>query len=132
MELKNTVIISNQDLKSAKKLLKNLLQEKETLLMIVLGNDEQANTAITAADVRAGAVIQGFKRKVAWIQDKNLFETLYDSKSIPPGNSGFTIDQLDNVIALSISLDKIIKDVIKTGDTIDPLRIEQAFLAAGT
>jgi hypothetical protein len=132
MQLNRTIIISSEDNSIAKELFKNLVQEEDVILMVILGNDEKAKKAVKYADARARVEIQGFQRKVAWVLNKTFFkEELYPEVSLDKGESDFSIEKIDEIVAFSVSLSDTIKDVIKTNEKIDFSRIELAFLEAG-
>lgn len=132
MQLNRTIIISSEDSSIAKELYKNLVQEEDVILMVVLGNDEKAKKAAKYADARARVEIQGFKRKVAWVLNKTFFkEELYPEVSLDKGESDFSIEKTDEIVAFSVSLSDTIKDVIMVNEKIDFSRIELAFLEAG-
>jgi hypothetical protein len=132
MQLQQTTTISGGD-SAAKQELATALKEEDVLLVVVLGNDEKAEQAVEAADVRAEVTIQGFDRKVLWVQEKSVFTDVFsEDADISAGDSDFTVEGIDSIVAVSISKDKVIKDVVKDTDTIDFFRMETAFLEAGT
>jgi hypothetical protein len=131
MKLERTTIITGDD-KSAAQSLTESLSENEVLFIIVLGTGDYADDAVEAADVRAGVTVLGFKRKVIWVKEKPLFKSFFETDDpLAIGESDFKMSNLDEVAAISVSMDKVIKDVIMATDTIDFFRMETAFLEAG-
>jgi hypothetical protein len=131
MQLERTTIITGED-SAAVQLLTEALAEKEVLFVVVLGTGDNANEAAEAADIRAAVTVMGFKRKVIWIEEKQAFKKCFETdKPVTVGDSGFTIDELDKVAAISTSLEKVIKDMILESETIDFFRMETAYLEAG-
>jgi hypothetical protein len=131
MQLKKTTSISAGG-SEAKQECAAALNEKDILLVVVLGSDEKAEQAVEAADIRAETTVQGFQRKVLWIKEKTVFTDVFSGDAdISVGDSDFAVDNINEIVALSISLDKTIKDVILETDIIDNFRMEEAFLKAG-
>ncbi|MGE5340158.1 MAG: hypothetical protein ACM3SY_01635 [Candidatus Omnitrophota bacterium] len=132
MDFNHTIMISKDDKGEGKKRLVDLMKARDVIWVIVLGNDARAQEAVQYADARAEVIVQGFRRQVIWIKDRSFFKDFpYKEVNISAGNSGFSIDQIDNILAFSISPDRVIMDVIKTTDPIDLLAMEETFLKAG-
>ena len=130
MKLDHTIIIPASDTTLAQKLFNSLIYGEDVLVVVVLGNDEISTNAVQIADKRAKAVVAGYERKVAWILDRNTL--LQEINKIKPGTHDITNVDLSSVTAFSVSLSNKVADIIFAYDTIDYVRIEQAFLAAGT
>ncbi len=129
MKLDRTVIIPTTDHSLAQKLFKSLIYDEDVLVVVVLGEDEDSTSAVQYADKRAKAVVAGYERKVAWIRNRNILET--EIKQIAAGKKDISKEDLTKVIAFSVSLNNKVADIIYTGEIIDYVRIDYAFLKAG-
>lgn len=129
MKLDHTVIMPTKNRSLAQALFNSLIYEEDVLVMVVLGEDEIATLAVKYADKRANAVVAGFERKVAWIRDRNILKK--EIKALPAGSQDISKENLSNVIAFSVSLSNKVAEIIHTGETIDYVSIDHAFLKAG-
>ena len=130
MNLNHTTILPSDNFPLAKELFTSLMQEQDVLTVIVFGDDELSKNAVQCADVRAQASPGGFERKVAWMLDRGMFNKL--KNLISDGAIKVSDIEITKTIGIATSLTDQIMDVIKTADTIDFIRMEKAFLRAGT
>lgn len=129
MTLERTTIIPTEDQQQAQELFQNAIGEEDMLVMVVLGDDETANTAVNVADRVADTVIAGFGRKVVWIKDKMFLEE--EIIALEAGAVDISNEDLSGIAAFTLSLDKTVMYIIRTADDDIELRVERAFLAAG-
>lgn len=131
MQLNNTTILTAGNPDSAKSLLKSHFAMNDILTVVVFGNGSLANKVVEQADIRAEGTIAGISRKVVWMQDPGLLSFL--GTLINDGKS-FTIESIDTNkhIGISISKDKYLMDIIPGNPEPDYIRIELAFINAGT
>lgn len=131
MELNNTIILPGDNDTLSKQLLTSLIQKEDVVTVIIFGSDAKAEDAVQKADFRAGQVISGISRKVAWMQNPSLLTFLKTiiAPSSAPDPSGIDLTQY---IGISISMTAILKDVIPIDPVPDFMRMEIAFLQAST
>jgi hypothetical protein len=123
MRLDRTILLPTDDVNLACRLLNSVVFDEDCIVTIVFGDTEEAKNAVVKADRRAGAVLAGIGRKVAWARQPSAINNILDK--IQPG---FTTN---GVVAISVSLANKVADTLRTGETIDFARIEQLFLRAG-
>jgi hypothetical protein len=130
MKLDHTIILPPDNPALATELFTSLIEEQDVLTLIILGDDDVSKNAVQCADVRANASPGGFERKVAWMLDRDMFDTLKGLIN----DGAIKVADIDKTktIGIAISLTDQAMDVIKTTDTIDFIRMEKAFLKAGT
>jgi len=129
MLLERTTIIPTDDKIKAQELFRSAIDEKDVLVLVVLGDDETANTVVKEADRVADIVIAGFGRKVIWIKDKTILEV--EIKALEKGDVDISNEDLSGIVAFSVSLDKTVMYIIRDTDDDIEFRVEEAFLAAG-
>lgn len=125
MQLEKTVIIPTDDKNLAQELFKSVIYDEDVLVVVVLGDDEEAKEAAKKADKVALWDIQGRKRKVLWVRNKELLKNEIEAVEI--GDAGISKEDLYNAVAFSISLGDVVADIIKKGDKISLLRMDLAF-----
>lgn len=130
MELNKTIIIPTDNQQLAQQLFNSVVYEEDTLVLVVLGEDEKAIKAVKGADRMSQLVIQGYKRKVIWIRDRAVLSD--EIEALKPGDEDISQADLENVVGFSISLAETVMDIIGTDDDINILRMEMAFLKAGS
>jgi hypothetical protein len=128
MELNKTIIIPTDSKQLARELFNSVVYEEDTLVLVVLGEDEKATKAVKGADRMAQIVIQGYKRKVIWIRDRAVLAD--EIKALKPGDADISQTDLKNVVGFSVSLAETVMDIIGTDADINILRMEMAFLNA--
>jgi len=133
-EYQYLTIIPMDDIKKAGELFKGIVDVEATLLLVILGDDSQAQKTAEYAENLGNTVIASFKRNSAWVKDKVFFkDNLFNGMGISVGDSGFSIDNIDAVTAFSISPDKKeIRDIVGATERITMRRIDKAFFRAGT
>jgi len=130
MQLDRTTILPSDNPLLAKELFTSLMQEQDVLTIIILGNDAISRNAVQCADVRAQSSPGGFERKVAWMLSKDMFDDLKGLIS----DGTVIVNNIDTTqtCGIAVSLTDQAMDVIKITDTIDFIRMEKAFLKAGS
>jgi len=129
MELNNTIILpcDNDDL--SKRLLTSLVQMEDVITVIIFGRDANAEDAVKKADVRGGAVVAGFERKIAWMQNTALL--IFLSTLIKEGEGGRPDSiNIQEHIGIAISLTDKLMDKIPLNPSPDFIRMELAFITA--
>ncbi len=129
MQLKRTLIIPTDDIDLARDMFNDLVYEQDKLMVIVLGDDDEARLAIKYADSRARLVVAGFERSSVWIRDKQLLAK--EIMALKNASELFPTDGIDSVVALSVSIADKVADVIRSGSEIDFVRVELAYAKAG-
>lgn len=116
----------------AKQLLVDAFRGNDILWVLVLGNDESARIAVKNADLRAQTPpIAGYHRRVVWVCSRELFKNVFNNLGISAEDPPFSVDDIENIVALGVSPEKKIKAVLIIGDTIDLIVMENLFLKAG-
>ena len=131
MPLTNTIILPAGDAGLSKSRLTDLLKKNDILTVLIFGKDVSAENAVEKADVRANGTVSGIARKVAWMQDPGLLSFLKTLIADGPEN---TVDSIDTGIhiGIAISMDHKLMDVIPKNPDPDYIRMELAFINAGT
>jgi len=129
MGLDRTLLIPGDDEEFAGELFRQVIEDEDCLLVVVLGDDDKSHQAAKCADARAQVVMYGYRRKVVWIRDRNLLaEQILNLKK---GTASLSKTSLKNVVAFSVSLADAVMDVVNAREPIDFVRFEKAFLKAG-
>lgn len=129
MKLNHTLIIPTDDKILAQKMFESLIYDEDFLLVIVLGDDDIAQKAVKYADSRARISIAGYERKVVWIRNREILSK--EIKALNDGLASLPKDNLERVVAFSVSFSDTVMDVILSSETIDFLRLDLAFNKAG-
>lgn len=129
MTLERTVIIPAENQELAQRLFKTIIYDEDVLVVVVLGNDPISEQAVKCADKRAKVVVQGFERKVAWIQDRDTLANKI--RQLKPGQADISKEDLAGVVAFSVSLGNTVMDIVRVNEEINFLRMDIAFLEAG-
>jgi len=128
MALDNTTILPVGDSTASRNLLTGLLNEN-VLLVVIFGNDANAQKAQTIADFKAKTVTAGISRKVAWMQDKSMLSLLMGL--LKPGDIPSSDIDLSQHIGISVSLADVLMYLIPTNPAPTEITMELAFVAAG-
>ena len=131
MELKNTITLKPDEPEKSKDQLRSLLTKTDLLKVIIFGMGKSSLNGVETADVRAGAVISGIGRKAVWMQDTNLLTFL---KTVIKDGPELAVPDIDLTIhiGISLSLDNQLMDLIPEIPEPDYIRMELAYLNAGT
>ena len=129
MQLDRTVIFPTDNLLLARLLYQSLVHEEAVLVLFVLGEDELALKTVSLADKLARIEILEFNRKVAWCRDRNIFTEEFSK--LTAGKADLTGEDLDQVVAFSLSLSDAVMDIVRRDEIIDFVRIDDAFFRAG-
>lgn len=131
MQLNNTIILPAGNPISAKILLTSLFAKDDILTVVVFGNDSLAAKAVEEADVRAEGNVAGIVRKVVWMQDPGLLPFI--GTLINDGPT-FLVNSINihSHIGIAISMNHNLLDVIPRNPEPDYIRMELAFINAGT
>jgi hypothetical protein len=130
MTLNHTVIVPGDDPKLARQLFSAAVNDEDTLLIVVLGDNKDSRRAVQCADRRANVVVEGFGRKVVWIRNREILTK--EIKSLKAGLADLSVEHMKEVIAFSLSLDDTVMDIVRMNDSISFIRMESAFLKGGT
>ncbi len=130
MELKSTIILS-VDNRGASQELTELLQKYDSLVIVIFGNDSLSESAIEMADIRAEGIVSGIVRKVVWMQDLALLPSLM---ALITDNADLYSDRIDPNyhIGIAISMENKLMDIIERDPEPDFIRMELAYINAGT
>lgn len=93
----------------------------ETSLKLVVLNN--FNNFVEMADSVAQQTPMGFERRIVWVKNKDI-EMLKNQFSELP-------DEIENIIAFSLSTINKVAFILNKGDTINSPRIDRAFIKAG-
>ena len=126
MELNNTIIIPTDNKELAQQLFKSAIYDEDVLVMVVLGEDENAKGVVKKADKLAQLVTQGRKRKVIWIRKPDVLKDEIQAVKIGEGKD-FTSEDVLNAVAFSISLADEVADIIKQDEYISFIRVDVSF-----
>lgn len=130
MDLRNTIILSANNSGSSNELTA-LLKKNDILTIVIFGNDSLAENIVEMADIRAEAIISGITRKVVWMQAPGLLPLL---KTLIADGPDFDIDSINtnSNIGIAISMDNKLMDIIARDPEPDFIRMELAYINAGT
>ena len=118
MHLPQTTILPADDDTLAQRMLRELIYEQPVILMIVFGNDTDAETTVQRADRLALA-----PRRVAWARSVSAIRGVVDGLVIPP-----TLREGLPGRALTLSLGDDVRDVITADEPVPtPARLFKAF-----
>lgn len=131
MELNKTIIVPTDDKELAQQLFKSVVYDEDVLVLAVLGGDEKAINIVKKADRLAQLVTQDRKRKVLWIRDKEVVREDIENLNIGQGKN-FSIEDVLNASAFSVSLGDEVMDIIKEDEYISYIRIDTSFSRALT
>lgn len=130
MTLDRTIIIPGDNVALARKLFNSVVYKEDVLVVVVLGDGAKALQAVQSADKRAKVVVAGFERKVVWIRSRDTLKK--EIAALKAGAADLSKEEMGKVLAFSISLNNTVMDVVHTNEEPNFLRMEQAFLKAGT
>lgn len=131
MQLNNTIILPAENPNSAKSLLSSHMAKTDILTVVIFGKDSLAEKTVEMADIRADGTVADIGRKVVWMMNTGMLPFL---KSLISDGPDFKIESIDTDkhIGIALSMDKILLDVIPKDPEPDFIRMELAFINAGT
>jgi hypothetical protein len=127
MTLINTTILPVGDTTTSQNLLTGLLNEN-VLLVVIFGNDTNAQKAVGIADINAKSVTAGISRKVAWMQDKSMLNLL--TGALKPGSIPTSNIDLSKHIGVSVSMADILMFLMPINPPPTDITMELAFIEA--
>jgi len=128
MQLNHTITLSSTDAAQAEQLFKSLMEQADTIKIIVFGNTAVSQQAIQSADLRAGSAPAGFTRKAAWMQDPTQWDSL--KQYVKNGSIKVNSVSTSNLTAIGVSMSNKIESEVSTSKTPDFLIMELAFVQA--
>lgn len=129
MTLNNTTILPTDDPAASQNILTTLLNQGDVLIVVIFGNDINAQNAVKIADFKAKSVIAGITRRVIWMQDKCMLNLL--TPLLKPGLIPSSFIDLGKYIGVAISMADILMFLIKSNPPPDAITMEHAFIEAG-
>lgn len=129
MALTNTLILEDDNQESRDKLT-DLLQRKDALILVILGNGPSVKSVVENADVIASQIIAGIFRKVVWMQNPQMLPFLNGKVHDGPQYKFEDIDPAVH-IGFSFSLNHLLSYLMAKFPLPDNIRINLAFLKAG-
>ena len=131
MEYKKTVILPSDDKKLAQKIFKEWVEEQPYVLLVVLGRDDNAETAVKRGSKTCGK--EGEPRFcVSARKPEQIAEPI---SALSSGNkvvdgAGSEAEVKSDVVAFTMSMGDEVRDVIKASEKLDFLRFMKAFMKA--
>ena len=128
MSLDNTTTLAPGDAAKAESLFKAQIDKKDTINVIVFGNDATAQEAINNANIRAAVAPAGFPRHAIWMQDPTIWPAC--KKHLK--NGSMQVDHVDtaNTIAIGCSLSNKLETSVASTQVPDLIVMELAFVQA--
>jgi hypothetical protein len=127
MPLENTIVLPIGDLNAAELAFETAIAN-EKISIIIFGDSEKSNLAVTIADNLAKVVTSGFHRQVIWIKDSTQWSTL--NKHL--GNGALKVNDvdIDQTICISITLSNKVEYALNISKTPDNLTLTLVFINA--
>ena len=131
MEYKKTVILPSDDKKLAQKIFTEWVEEQPYVLLVVLGRDDNAETAVKRGSKTCGK--EGEPRFCVWArkpeQIAEPISALTGASKVVTG-TGSDAEVKSGIVAFTVSMGDEIRDVIEATEKLDFLRFMKAFMKA--